>query len=366
MKQVIPVLALTAALLFQAMCQKNLSGATAQPAAVPGNAQNEEGFASSHYPCLLSMSGPMEVIQTADTYSRIRRHQAPDNARFDARELQLLQQTVPNRLGSPYPVDIRASHPNQRMCWAGGTILNTNPRGISWRQSKDVNSAGILAKEGYPVIEGVRLDNVHDGIRPWHRSSDGVGLSGFEIRNSWLSYVRDDCIENDSRASGVVENNLFDGCYVFLSAKGAETTLTAPDRRLIVRGNLIRLQKMPGPYGHSDTNISGHGSLFKFDAESPQLFLEDNIILIEGLPVTQFGPTNWRKNAAANLSLHADTSGSCKNNTIIWLGGGPFPGHKNLDPDCAQVTTNLEIWNEAVAEWKARHLHLARSPNTTE
>jgi hypothetical protein len=35
---------------------------------------------------------------------------------------------------------------------------------------------------------------------------------GFVLRDSWMSYIRDDCIENDGHAEGTVRGNLFDGC----------------------------------------------------------------------------------------------------------------------------------------------------------
>ena len=43
---------------------------------------------------------------------------------------------------------------------------------------------------------------------------------------------------------------------------------------------------------------------------------------------------------------------SCANNTIVWLGEGPYPAAL---PACFTVTTDREIWQKAVTEWIARH-----------
>jgi hypothetical protein len=43
--------------------------------------------------------------------------------------------------------------------------------------------------------------------------------------------------------------------------------------------------------------------------------------------------------------------GDCSNNTMVWLGEGPFPGEL---PACFTVTTDPAVWDAAVADWTAR------------
>jgi len=42
----------------------------------------------------------------------------------------------------------------------------------------------------------------------------------------------------------------------------------------------------------------------------------------------------------------------CSNNTIVWLGSGPYPAEV---PSCFTVTTDRAVWDDAVAAWKAAH-----------
>jgi len=48
----------------------------------------------------------------------------------------------------------------------------------------------------------------------------------------------------------------------------------------------------------------------------------------------------------------------CENNTMVWLGAGPFPeplpSTFNGKP-CFAITTDKSVWDNAVAQWKANH-----------
>lgn len=318
--------------------------------------------ADDTFGCLTALGGPLVRFNGDVGYKQIQRSGVANETRFDARGLTIRQQTQPSVIGDEYPIDIRLGSRSATACWAGGLILNTNSPSISWRSSKHPNNAALIFKEGQVIVDGVRIHNAHDGIRPWHRSSDGAGLSGFNVWNSWFSYIRDDCIENDSGIGGVIEDNLFDGCYVFLSARGAEAQGTQDAKLITISQNLIHLQKMPGPFGHDLENLDGHGELFKFDAGSPRIALHNNIFLIEGLPITRYGPESWRKNAPVMLSLRPELLASCAGNTIVWLGDGPFPGKVPADPGCVTITTDISVWETARAAWLAAHPSVARVP----
>jgi hypothetical protein len=203
----------------------------------------------------------------------------------------------------------------------------------------DLNNAGIRFENHGFTVEGLRIDNVTDGIRT---------LGGaFTVRGVWLSYVRDDCIENDRMRGGTIEDSLFDGCYVAVSERRSAETTTYDGRAdlLTMRRSLVRLEPMPGPRSGGGGTL-GNGRFFKWDPMATMLALHDNVFLAE--QVGQSGPDS--------MGL-PDTLTSCSNNVMVWLGEGPYPAPL---PSCFTVTTDPAVWHHAVADWKLRHLHVAR------
>ena len=102
-----------------------------------------------------------------------------------------------------------------------------------------MNNAGVRFENAGVTVENVRIDDVADGIRP---------VAGpFVIRGTWLSYIRDDCVENDHVQPGLIDDSLFDGCYVGISERPSLAIITSGyDGRndlLTVRQSLIRQVK---------------------------------------------------------------------------------------------------------------------------
>src|SRR5262249_42883267 len=137
----------------------------------------------------------------------------------------------------------------------------------------DLNNAGV-AFASPTSVEGVRIDDVTDGLRP-------RGVGPFVIRAAWLSYVRDDCVENDHLEGGLIDDVLFDGCYVALSERPSpDSTLDGHENLVTIRRSLIRLQAMPGPRDGSPSDL-GHGQFFKWSDTASRLALYDDVFLAE-------------------------------------------------------------------------------------
>lgn len=275
---------------------------------------------------------------------------------YDMRGLSLSSRTVPDGI-NPYPLDIRNPATASWTCVYAPRIVSHNDPGLSWRASYLHNSAGIIAKDGWTVIDAASVEGMWDAFRAWYRPDAGEAspaLVGLDIRDSRAARIRDDCIENDAKAHLRVTRSFFDGCYVFLSARqGWQTPVPGAD--IVITDSLVRLQMMPGPYGHeADTPpIEGHGALFKFDDAPLPLHLHNNIFLIEGPAVTKYGPESWRKNSAYMLAFPG--LASCSGNVIIWLGEGDFPGAVPNDGACVTVTRDRRVWDRAAAAWRATH-----------
>jgi hypothetical protein len=239
-------------------------------------------------------------------------------------------------LGSPdnrYPINLDGAG---GACLAGGTVLGQYGRRLTWEQMHDMNNAGVAFEAVNFTVDGFRIDNVTDGIRP----EDGP----FTIRQAWLSYVRDDCVENDHLEGGSIDDSLFDGCYVAISERpSAGAGHDGRSQLLTVRRSLLRLQAMPGPRGGTASD-AGHGRFFKWDDAATQLALHDNVFLAERVG----------QDGAASMGTPPQLV-SCSNNVMVWLGGGAYPAPL---PTCFRVTTDRGVWDAAVAAWKARHPHV--------
>jgi hypothetical protein len=171
-----------------------------------------------------------------------------------------------------------------RACVAGGCILGQYDPSLSWGTMHSVGTAGIAIINAQSVVDGARIHNVPDGIRP----RDG---GTFTVRNTWLSYVRDDCIENDHLQDGLVEDSLFDGCYTGFSTRPSQAIIDAgfdgSNKTLTIRDSLIRLEAMPEPSTPSDDGL-GHGGFFKWHlwdnpaaSLSPKLALYNTVFMAE-------------------------------------------------------------------------------------
>ena len=275
----------------------------------------------------LAQSGPLVTLTGTNT-TAYQNYSVPADFRVDARAATFL--SAPTNL---YPLNLNG---NPGTCIAGAKLQGTYATTLTWSDMHTLNNAGVRFENDDVTVDGVRIDDVTDGIRP-------VG-GGFTIRGVWLSYVRDDCVENDHVKPGLIEDSLFDGCYVGVSERPSPDIIAAgADGRadvLIVRNTLMRLQPMPGPDGAAPT-VMGHGGFFKWDALATQLVLRNNVFMAEQ---TGF-------NGPSTMDM-PDRIVECSNNVMVWLGAGPYP--KAL-PSCFTITTNRQVWDDAVAAWKAQH-----------
>lgn len=230
------------------------------------------------------------------------------------------------------------------VCWSGGRITGLFPDGTSWSAYHDAYSMIIRGSPG-TVIEGVRIHNYGDGP-----NFDAVGSENWTVRGNHMSYMHDDCISNDFGNSGLVDDNLMDGCYMGYSSR-AYAGFVADNRAKVVtfRGNLIRLQNMPTGY-----TGPGHGKFWKMNSKDgsgsdPRLALHNNIFRMDTPPAC----------CGSFLIPPAAYLAECSNNIIVWLGAGEFP---EPVPSCFTLTRDPSVWDNAVAEWKSRHPNVGAAP----
>ena len=128
------------------------------------------------------------------------------------------------------------------------------------------DTAGIGIGGPNVVVDHPRIFNVGDGIRIRDNADN------FRVEDAYLSYIRDDCIENDRLFNGTITDSFLDGCYVAFSTR--KSSGDPQDGRLntvTISNSLVRLQAMPTVYSGS---AAGHGGFFKWDdpgGTSPKL-----------------------------------------------------------------------------------------------
>jgi hypothetical protein len=202
---------------------------------------------------------------------------------------------------SDYPIRLSGG---AGVCWHGGEISGSYPDTDSWDRMHDTAAFTVTLPEF--IGTGIRVHNYGDGVNIVDHAED------FTFRELHLTYIRDDCIENDRLHSGLVEDSLLDGCYTALSARpNPNDSESDGDGDLwTIRRSLIRLQPMPTVY---KGDAPGHGRFFKWDNDGrgPSLELHDNV-------------------------FRADQ--------------GEFPTSL---PGCFTITTDRTVWDDAVAAWSA-------------
>jgi len=226
------------------------------------------------------------------------------------------------------------------ICLVGGSVLGAYPRDQGWAFFHDSvrNNGGVEHKSQGGEIEGTTIDNVEDGVR--------FRGDGFAVRAVHGGDVHDDCIDDHELLAGSVTDSLFDGCYVFISARpnaGQDGT----GKTITLRGLVAYHKAYPDPT--QETLNPGEGALFKWGDTSPSVILEDNVFRAD-----QGTDAEGHGGIPSRVKIE-----HCHNNTMVWLGPGTFPGDIPNDPvtgePCLHITTDKAVWDRAWEDWIGRH-----------
>jgi hypothetical protein len=251
-------------------------------------------------------------------------------------------------------------------CWAwqSGQVIGQQSRDLTWYDMHDVLGGSGFRVQGTNVhIDRVFLDNMEDAFNfPGYGAAPYEG-DGFVVSNCYVTYNRDDFIQNDGILAGHVFDCLVDGTFTGISERpdtgSAQESFPAPaGEQIILDSLLLRLHAMPGPFVaprvQGDPTVLGHGELFKWDWAHPgvsnQPVINNCIFYVEQAPNNHGTPTGTC-NFPANTEVHGT-------NTVVWTGGGEFPGYV---PAGVAVTSDSTIWDLARADWLGRH-SLVSSP----
>jgi hypothetical protein len=217
-------------------------------------------------------------------------------------------------------------------CWVGGEIVGTYAQSTPWETFH--HTGGLNFTNADFTIDGLRVHNIGDGIRV------RAGADNFRITGVHLSFIHDDCVENDQLYTGVLEDSLLDGCYVAFSARPSKSdSVDGRGNTETFRDNVVRLQPMPTVY---KGKAPGNGGFFKWDehGRGPKLVVRDNVFRADQRPNHQ------------TLGLPEGYKVQCSNNVVVWLGKGRYPDKL---PKCFRITRDRTVWDRAVADWQDAH-----------
>jgi hypothetical protein len=320
----------------------------------------------------LAQPGPVVVLDQSYGYEQLRDRYEP-GTRIDARGGVWNMQNYGATPGRQrYPIMTSG----EGLCLAGARVEGTNPLAVGWMAAYCVGNhagdeqCGNAAAVSFgrdrnsrnATVDGVRLHNVWDGIRPLGNEENDA--NDFTIRNAWMSHVRDDAVENDHFYTGVIEDSLFDGVFVFLSTRSRGGD--GRDNVVAVRNNLVRMEAfaMEDPVCVRRSDGMCHGQVFKHGSQrGPQLRITDNLFVLSG---------NLKEGSIEDVFIHPDVYGKvveCRNNTVIWQGPGAFRDRfVTANPGCFTVRDATEdsgaisVWEEAKQNWINCHPNVPRRP----
>jgi hypothetical protein len=167
--------------------------------------------------------------------------------------------------------------------------------------------------------------------------------------------------------AGWIDDSMFDGCYVFYSARqDPNTQADGTGRTVKVTNSLIRMEAMPHVF---EGTAPGHGPIWKMGngltggrtGISPTLSIHNTIIRADQLPA--HGHLNIPKydhdtDSNTPMISYLDPA-NCSNNTIVWLGDEEDMSTEDWEASypssCFEVVTDVSVWNDAVAAWNATH-----------
>lgn len=242
---------------------------------------------------------------------------------------------------NPLPIAVYMS---PQVTLMGGLIVGRVPQQSDWNATYCDSAAVYFKNSPDAVADGMRISRAWDGVRI------GVNSDRFLIKNSWLTDIRDDAIENDPLLAGRIEDTLIDGAYMGLSHRLTGSFVEPATQNTVeISGSLIRVKEYP---------FEGRqraGALIKADERSARVRMVNSIVAIEaqsGLPVGSSWERSWEKMSGAS------------NNLILWLADGEIPRKFRLEGRpgfrLVQGRQARAIWSRAVTNWINCHPAVGR------
>jgi hypothetical protein len=240
---------------------------------------------------------------------------------------------------NPYPAVLDRCHD---CTWYGGLWNSKIPQHTEWGKTYCNSAAAFASRDSINfTFASLRIDGAWDGVRFAPRNQGAK--TSFRLEDSWLSNIRDDCVENDQLHDMIIRNSLLDGCFSGISIdpgrKGSEPPNRAETHRVVLDNVLLRVQDYP---------FRGEiqpGHFLKVHPTSPSIEIRDSIFAFD-----KVGRVDRRWSRAMSKVR------SCSNNYLLWLSDRPLRASFPPTPDCFTVLTGAQArqkWQESRDAWIA-------------
>jgi hypothetical protein len=231
-----------------------------------------------------------------------------------------------------------------RTCFEGGRLKGTALDRRTWEFYHDRYNAAcirIIATD-WMTMMNLRCDDVEDGFRPKETSHDANNVTMY-VSGSYLTRVRDDCIENDGTIGGVFYDSLWRQCFTGVSEKpnDSQGSWTSPNGETLTLDHmLIGLYETPTAEGKHEN------ALFKWSSSANDLVIKCSIFKVDSVSINGTGTMKIPDGTVVD-----DSACPRHPSTIVWLGRGKYPAATAG----IRVTTNAHVWKRAVNRWICTH-----------
>ncbi|MDK3257086.1 hypothetical protein [Blastococcus capsensis] len=234
-----------------------------------------------------------------------------------------------------------------RTCVVGGSIFGTADDHRTWDYYHDEFNAAcvkILARE-WMQVHDVRCDNVEDGIKP-QESDVNANNAEFFVSGTYLSRIRDDCMENDYTVGGVLYDNLWEQCNTGISERPwRDRSWSTPESETLVLDRML-IGLYETPHVEDGKTVMGENAIFKWSDAGNRVVIKCSIFKVNSVSL----------NGADAMAMPPGTvvdDSECPDNpsTIVWLGPGDYPAWTAG----LRVVEDEGVWTDAVRDWKVRH-----------
>jgi len=240
----------------------------------------------------------------------------------------------------------------ENLCFVGGTVFSTfDPENTTWNAWHKHVGMNVL-QPNFQLI-GTSFHNQGDLISFGPNATNwkviGVKTDGAGVAPG--GYIHDDCIENDSMHTGLVDDSKFDGCNVFMSSYGSANDGSA--NTVEVKDTLVRLQPYHESYNPPKYGYDQIGGFFKWaivggtQGTPPQLNVHDTVFRADQRAY-------YGGNGNGFLGLPPGTQ--CDGVTLVGTAAWPAADLASWTSQCTNLTLgSVADWDAAVAQWDADH-----------
>jgi hypothetical protein len=247
-----------------------------------------------------------------------------------------------------------ASTDGTDLCVVGGVVDGDIPFSWDWRQVHTFGGAGYTTavNAGIAYLDNVRVDNVEDGWHPRERpypTNRGV----MHMKRTYMTDIRDDCIEDDHFMPGTIEDSLFDGAFTFLSEQNQDSVTNTmgsdEDPYIYLKNVYVRLSQNNAPGSYTV------GRWFKwqpYGATNHDLDITDSVFAVDRPPTNKKGNIQWDPNChfPPRTTFHGT-------NYILWLGSGAYGGEKPSGVTFLEGQPAKDKWVQVRNDWLASHCY---------